>query len=448
MERLLNQPVDIQKYRNQEVKKSNLLTFGNLALALQPQESVRIISFPVRGSLNASIRISKEFEKSIQVVGFSLMDEVNAFKRNYQKGLEQGKSRWEAFEDAWKEDEENLKTWKREYVHGDNVFVGHYLLGEFDGQKRILDQSGFPVADKIKSQERKGQVLKSWLEGEKGLINGKEVDMWIVISPEGPTGLPDPNNKNALIDFPETYVQVAIRQDREIKFVTFRTNLNIPESRRLLIKLVNTFNSETTMPHFGSSILDEVSNIIGTGIYISSDHSRLKDNALMQLAQQITSVKENAFGEKSLDQIQAQLENAENNFRLDSICQGYLDELKKCMYDQKEYLDNDFVLRRIEKEIQKTVIKIMLSAKGRSATGANGSLSEHDIKWGLQQMQSFKGCAGSGSKSKSIYTFLEGLGIPRLGISALEENDWHLGTCEKCGIKSLVGGCNICKSCE
>lgn len=380
---------------------------------------------PVEGNL------ASETEK--QIAGFSAKWEIRAFRKNFKRGLEVGLSKMKAFENAFREVEENTKTWGREYGAGDDVFVGHYwIVGE-----RVVDQSYFPVADKIDPNERQGSILKSWQSGENKLVNGQDGDMWVVISPEGPTGLKDEVDNP--INFPNTYIQIAIKDKDQIRLITVRTTLSIHESRKLLIGLVNMFVPSANIKNTGATLYDEVSNIVGSSIFISRQTNT--HETFDKLVRLIYSVNKSAYSGKGVDDIFRQFLQVEENLRLSSECQSYVDELKRIFGESLDSIGKKDIEDIVEDKLKETLIKITLAVSGVRTLGVREQLTREDIGFAFQRMQTMSGCAGSGSKN---FTILFSLGGYRLGAS--EEDKWSFGKCSKCTQWGDVC-CELCRSC-
>lgn len=415
-----------------------------ITLNTEPQTINNLIYFPAKGSILFDQRPERKVkEPRAKIVGFDSSWEIDTFQKNYQRGLSDGKSKFQAATDAYREIEENARSHTKEYAEGKLVFFTYYHQNE---KGRVVDQTGYPVADKINPQERMGQPKRVWEQEIEPFLVTNNAGIAITISSVGPTNIRD--GEGNLIDFADTYFQIATKVNGEIRFITIRTDLSLNEARRALQSLILQHNPRQQIPPESNNAYIESSNIIGTAVLIKTEENQ---NAINQhffdLITSIEKINPEAFGESKSSQT-AFLEylNLDKGFNLSPECQKYMNQLRELIFSNLDTLDLPEIRYFIEQQISETMLKITLAVHGRSPTGVNGHLSQEDIKWGIATMQTYRGCFGNGTKAKSF--IITAGGIREVSLSnQTQQEKWETAYCGGCKRTMPEVSCGLCKSC-
>lgn len=384
---------------------------------------------------------------SPRIVGFDAGREVLTAVNNFSTLLTEGKSKEQAAEGSFAEIAENLRSWDEEFNEEKSIFSANYNFGLHGGKIRILDQTKKPVADKIKNEEREGKAKSGWVEAEEFLLNSPDNSVAIIISPKKESGLIIDGEP---LDYVDSYIQIAAKVKGEVVFFTIRTYAEIETCRALHSQLVDELKTKTQKPKIGQTRYDEVSNIVGSPVKLSSSDNPILINGLEEfvfgLLNRINSLEQNIFGEKSLDNVYKEFLERQKGLKLDLKKQPLVDELKEFYFSVLNQLHIPEVQELLAEKIEDILRKLTLIERGL--------ISDYKVVLTYEQkerahgyMQTMHGCAGAGSNQD--VELIAGLGGFRVGVST-ENEEWRLGECGRCGAgkeEKVLVSCGLCRSC-
>ncbi len=386
--------------------------------------------------------------RNSKIVGFDALGEVKTAVKNFNILIGEGKSKENAAEKSFEEIAENLRSWNEEFNEGKSVFSANYSFGIYEGKTRILDKSGLPVGNKIKEEERQGKAKSSWIEAEDFLKESPDNSVVLIISPKKESGL---IIDGKLLDYVDSYIQIAAKINGKIEFFTIRTFAEVESCRVLHSNLMENFNTETVKLEVGQTRYDEVSNIVGTPLKLSSlDNPQLNqglETFVFNLLIKINGLEASVFGdEKTLDSVYNEFLERQKGLKLDLKKQPLIDELKEFYLSILNQLHIPEIQELLAEKIEDILRKFTLLERGL--------ISNHQVVLTYEQkekahgfMQVMHGCAGVGSK-KDGNLLISVLG----GLREVVENEqWHLGECGKCGAgkkdPKVEVSCGLCRNC-
>jgi hypothetical protein len=328
--------------------------------------------------------------------------------------------------------ERDIRGFGLEYLNRGAIFPFEYQI---EGQELVDKKYGNrKMTDTVDSRERNGAVLESLVKVQEHLLNGREGDSAVLVSPPGWTNLSmDDGSK---IVYTDTMVFHFERSGNKVIGTTFRTDFNFKEAKKLVGQLT------------GQDLPPSATIIDCTKAVVLKNGDLSKESKASDLIKVLENVSRSgyAYKNKTWQDLRGDiakrdfLYNFDNNvtqiindFR-DHMAAGGLTELqiKKALAATflrfSKYILND---NKTYEEKDKSVYQ----KENSYAAATYGEV--------IQEVEKMPGCAGGGSTS-SISSIIN-RSVTKLG------KDFEFdqkGPCRLCGKDVPCGPCKICVACN
>jgi len=301
------------------------------------------------------------YNSPLDAAGFEVQKDVNGFWADYQKALNEGKTREEAFRISLSERVVNIRTYIVEYARQGLVLP--HMIG-LDKGKLINTHNGQEKLPGISSQERGGAVRAATEQIENFFAN---VDEGIAVntSPRGKMGF---FNKDGL-EFEYFNCQTFIYKkgvDGSFEGVSLVSDMTLDQNRQLMRRLGVSENLLTVenivrnpallTPNLGRSIsIEDVAEMI---LDIRGEGKIRLINAKEEVEYRSVSGMRRDLSRRS--------ELLKFNRETESECEGYIDDFVKSVAAAFNTVDAKSFMNKLALELERVILKVTSKVKPKA----------------------------------------------------------------------------------
>jgi len=335
------------------------------------------------------------------------------------------------------------------------------LEGSVKRTDRVVNKyNNEPVVNHLDWQEREGVTARGSLELERKVIDAKQGESVVQISPPGWNGLYPDYEKAQFV-----YFRVKDENSGELEQLTFVVNYSVEKCLDLL-GAMGVNRADLVCADYRETIKKMVSQAVS----LTSDRNGItgpKD--FFNLVKKIG----NRPGDSVFAVIERDLDRflkGEDISALAPVCEDYLDSLGTFLSSNESRLGDFNFQTEVSDRVEETIYKIaeyIRGSRGGYSQPSSVILSEaKDIirffglrpqndrgeNWRDQYkevigiLQQISGCAGGGSRSRSSIRALGGIFSSGFSRSSLEAK-FNKDGCTRCGARFVELECGVCSSC-
>ncbi|HUD44439.1 MAG TPA: hypothetical protein VMR41_02770 [Patescibacteria group bacterium] len=336
--------------------------------------------------------------------GFNVRDQVQQLKRDFIQGKLQGENTADIVDGWLQKTSQDIQGFKVEYLCEGPLFPIVLDYANVDGKKRVVAPlyNGKLLVDTVSPKERKGSVARSVKEVENFLLEAAVGRMAVMTSPDGWSGLTDPQGNKIKYPDAQTYVWQK-QEDGSIRGFTVKTDMTLKQNEELLEQLGISKEQLGYRLQDGEwkdqlGIEDRLSTIVESVAYLRPGASiedivaRIKQIKKSEVAFTDTKGESRTFTE-----IFQTLKNPQNLWTLDEQTQKLVETFN--IYVQRQ-LRSGYITEEVMENIETALGMTILDLAGRiNPSVQTQKLNSAPPQMILSMVQAIGGCNGGGIDS-------------------------------------------------
>ncbi len=378
--------------------------------------------------------------------GFNAELSVTSLDTKYHHNRERGLSPQDAIAQPLQETIGDIKGYGLEYIVRKAWLPNPLQERSHKGKKRLFNKfSMLPISEGIDRRERNGGVADALAYIEPTLLKAPKKTIMLKYSDAGESMMPDQANPGKTIRYPDAQLYFFIKDENgNYQANTLVMDQLSTEQVQRLYASMGYIHRDWAKP--GLSEADRVSKLVRDVMYLPN--TNYSPESIVRKIQEIKGsdvVRTLENGEiRTFSGVYQDMRKGNAMLDVDDLYQSQLDAFKTFVENNKENMDNDFTKRRIQHELEKTILNItrILGGDKPLEVGQMRSL-RRAFKAQIGRLESAGGCNGGGKRRTIMTPF---------GPRQIESGpSWAYtkGDCITCPQKDTeVGPCSICKSCE
>lgn len=382
----------------------------------------------------------------LKKTGFNAELSVKSLRDKYKKNLDEGMTAEKAIVQPLTEVDGDIKGYGLEYIMRESWLPNPMHTRKHKGRERLFNRfSNLPISEGIDMRERNGGVAAAMEYIEPTLLNAPKNTIMMMYSDAGESMMPDQSNPGKTIKYPDAQLYCFAKdKDGNYQANTLVMDPLKKEQTARFFAAMGYIHRDWAKPNLSEA--EQVSKQVRDVIYLpNTTHTSESIVKTIQKVKGSDVVRTLDNGQtRTFDNVYRKMKKGNAMLEVDDLYQAQLDGLKKFVENNKESLDEDFTQRRIQHELEKTILnitRILGGEKPIELAQIRSLRKEFSIQ--IDRLEAVGGCNGGGTK-----TVMTPLGPRR--ISTGEANwKYQKGDCITCPQKDTeVGPCFICKDCE
>lgn len=374
--------------------------------------------------------------------GFDARLSVRSLNKKYQGNIALGMSTQEAIMQPIAEVEGDIKGYKLEYMMFEPWLPNPLEVRSYQGRNRIFNKfSNLPISEGITQQERYGAVADAMESIEPKLLRAPNNSRFVMYSPAGWSGMTDRNGNP--INYPDAQM-FFFEKDEHGNYqanTLVMDEFTSKEAQRFYKTLGYENPNWLTVQDSREQKAEMVRNVIELENTTETFETIV---CKVQMIKQTEIVRHLPDGRmRTFNEVYQKMRKGNELLHMDDLCQAQIDSLKTFVSNNKESLNRDFTQRRVQQELEKTILNIARIVRGEDPIIFR-TIKEMKKAFATEiaYLGSIGGCGGGG------FSILES----PTGVRLIESTKYTIGNCVAKGCKNPenvpVGDCKICRECE
>jgi len=378
--------------------------------------------------------------------GFNAGLSVRSLNEKYKRNLAEGMTPTQAIAQPLTEVDGDIRGYGLEYIVRESWLPNPMHVRKYKGRERLFNKfSNLPISEGIDKRERNGGVADAMKYIEPTLLKAPKNTIMMMYSKAGESMMPDQANSGQTIKYPDDQLYFFAK-DRNGNYqanTLVMDPLKTEQAQRLFASM-GYIHRDWAKPGLSDTEISSkqvrdvmyLPNTAQTAESIVRTIQEIKGSSVLRTL--------NDGQVRTFDDVYRKMHNGNAMLEVDDLYQAQLDGFKKFVENNKESTDQEFTQRRIQHELEKTILNITRILGGDKPLDLTQMRSiRKAFSHQIGRLEAAGGCNGGGTK-----TVMTPLGPRRISTG---ETGWkyQTGDCITCPQKSVeVGPCSICKDCE